>query len=112
MPVAEGFELTNPVFDSGSDPSDVWLAIPQAWNQFMGQPINQATHVGFKLPPICSDSGLLLRSIVASLAFPDFQSLAVGVANAFTAVANPSPLVALAPLRLWLPQTVGVGHLT
>lgn len=26
------------------------------------------------------------------------------------AVASPSPLVALAPLRLWFPQTVGVGH--
>jgi hypothetical protein len=37
---------------------------------------------------------------------------AVGVGQRFTAVANPSPLVLLAPLRLWFPHTVGVGHIT
>jgi hypothetical protein len=61
--------------------------------------MSHSTHVGFKLPSICSDKGLLLRSIVAWLALPLFQSLAVGVAS-FTAVARPSPLFGLAPLRL------------
>lgn len=30
--------------------------------------------------------------------------------NALAAVLNPSPLFALAPLRLWFPHTVGVSH--
>jgi hypothetical protein len=30
----------------------------------------------------------------------------------FTQVASPSPLVGLAPFRLWFPQTVGVGALS
>lgn len=37
-------------------------------------------------------------------------SPAIGVFQFFTAVLKPSPLCADAPLRLWLPQTVGVGH--
>tara|TARA_B100000929_G_scaffold271237_2_gene241980 strand:- start:7099 stop:7848 length:750 start_codon:yes stop_codon:yes gene_type:complete len=35
---------------------------------------------------------------------------ATGVGHFFTAVANPSPLLLLTPLRLWFPHTVGVGH--
>ena len=62
--------------------------------------MSHSTHVGFKLPPICSLNGLELRSIVAALALPLRQSRAVGVAHFSTAVASPSPLVALAPLRL------------
>ncbi len=65
-----------------------------------GHPISHSTHIGFRLPPICSLNGRELRSIVAWLAFPDRQSLAVGVAHFSTAVARPSPLVGLAPLRL------------
>ena len=66
----------------------------------MGHPISHSTHVGFNSPPICSLKGRELRSIVASLALPLRQSRAVGVAHFSTAVANPSPLVLLAPLRL------------
>jgi len=62
--------------------------------------MRSSTHIGFRLPPICSLNGRELRSIVAWLAFPDRQSLAVGVAHFSTAVARPSPLVGLAPLRL------------
>ena len=72
--------------------------------------MSHSTHVGFRLPPICSLKGLEFRSCVAWLALPDRQSLAVGVAHLSTAVASPSPLFGLTPLRLWLPQTVGVGH--
>jgi hypothetical protein len=54
-----------------------------------GNPISHSTHVG---------------------SVPSFQALAFGVGHFVTAVAKPSPLVGLAPLRLWLPFTVGVGH--
>jgi hypothetical protein len=37
-------------------------------------------------------------------------SVAIGVGHIFTFVANPSPLVGLAPFRLWFPHTLGVGH--
>jgi len=72
--------------------------------------MSHSTHVGFSEPPICSLNGLEFLSCVAWLALPLFQSRAVGVATFSTAVAKPSPLVGLAPLRLWFPQTVGVGH--
>jgi hypothetical protein len=51
-----------------------------------------------------------LRAIVAALALPLRQSRAVGVAKRCTAVASPSPLFGLHPLRLWFPLTVGVGQ--
>jgi hypothetical protein len=102
--------------------------------------MSHSTHVGFKLPPICSLNGRALRSIVAALALPLLQSRAVGVAkrrtastsctclpglgvpllprasaaigvgHLATAVASPSPLLALSPARLSFPHTVGVGH--
>jgi hypothetical protein len=56
--------------------------------QVIGQFINHSTQSGFRLPPICSLNGRELRSIVASLALPDFQSRAVGVAHFITAVAS------------------------
>ena len=68
-----------------------------------------STHAGLSEPPTCSDSG---REFVAAPAEPDFQSRAVGVAQATpTAVASPSPLDALAPARFQFPATVGVGHI-
>jgi len=66
----------------------------------MGHPISHSTQVGFRLPPICSLKGREFLSCVAWLALPLRQSRAVGVAHFITAVASPSPLVALAPLRL------------
>jgi len=60
----------------------------------------RSTNSGLSKPPICSDNGRALRSIVAGLAFPLRQSLDVGVASFVTAVCRPSPDVADAPLRL------------
>lgn len=79
----------------------------------MGHPINHSTHCGFSSPPICSLKGREFFPRVASLTLPLRQSRAIGVAKRSrfaTAVARPSPLLALAPLRLWFPCTVGVGH--
>ena len=89
--IAEGLELADPVLDAGSDSSDIGLDIPPAWNQLRGKFISQHTQTGLRLPPICSDNGRLLRSIVAWLALPDFQSLAVGVGHIATAVLKFSP---------------------
>lgn len=82
--------------------------------------MSHSTHAGFRgggvdSPVssnrlICSLSGLEFLACVASEAAPDFQSLAVGVAYRLTAVDSPSPALRLAPLRLWFPLTVGVGH--
>lgn len=78
-----------------------------------GKPISTSTHVGFSGPivdsPITSDNG---REFVATFAGDfDFQSRAIGVGNiSFTAVDSPSPECFDAPLRLWFPYTVGVGH--
>lgn len=49
----------------------------------------------------------LLRGVARP---PFVPKLLVGVGQCLTAVARPSPLFALAPLRLLFPQTVGVGH--
>ena len=91
--------------------------------------MSHSTHVGFRLPPICSLKGLEFFSAVAWLVLPLLQSrdsgvanltastswvcllgaglpllprlsLAIGVGHFCTAVASPSPLLALAPLRL------------
>jgi hypothetical protein len=54
--------------------------------------MSHSTHVGFRLPPICSLNGREFLACVASLALPLRQSLAVGVAIIdATAVANPPP---------------------
>jgi hypothetical protein len=77
-----------------------------------GHPMSHSTHGGFSVPPTTSLSGRLLRAIVSGLALPLFQSRAVGVGTRCTThVASPSPLFGLAPLRLWFPDTVGVGAL-
>ena len=76
--------------------------------------MSHSTNSGFRGPPLpfatTSFNGLAFLFIVSGLAWLDFQSRALGVGNIFTAVANPSPAFGLAPLRLWLPFTVGVGH--
>ena len=74
--------------------------------------MSHSTHAGFNVPPICSESGRLFLACVASLAFPDFQSRAVGVAKRL--------LGEVFPLTTWIrsplpPRSamdaVGVGHI-
>ena len=77
LPIAEGLKSVHP----------------------MGQFINHSTHSGFSSPPICSLTGLELRSIVASLALPMRQSRAVGVAYRAAASFKLDRL----PLRLCVP---------
>ena len=85
LSVANGFKSVHPsgyaVGDSGDSVFPSWLPRGFKSVQFAGHPISSSTHVGFRLPPICSLNGLELRSIVASLALPDFQSRAIGVAH-------------------------------
>jgi len=81
----------------------------------MGHPISHSTHVGFNSPPICSLNGRELRSIVASLALPLRQSLAVGVAKVRDETASisvpPSRLLRGVTLPPLVPRlAVGVGQ--
>lgn len=48
-----------------------------------GKPISGSTQSGLRVSPTCSLRGRLFRSMVAALAFPLFQSRAVGVAHGF-----------------------------
>ena len=83
-----------------------------------GNPMSHSTHVGFKEPlPVCDliASGKLSGKRPANRRARDSVDIfspsdASGVGQRRTAVASPSPEVGLAPLRLWFPLTVGVGH--
>jgi hypothetical protein len=59
-------------------------------------PISHSTHVGFKLPPICSLKGREFLSCVAWLALPLRQSRAVGVAKVRALTAS----ISVPPSRL------------
>jgi hypothetical protein len=77
--------------------------------------MSHSTHVGFSCPDVSVARAAARGSVSCDFSYvlgsvPSFQSLAFGVGHFVTAVAKPSPLVGLAPLRLWLPFTVGVGH--
>lgn len=75
--------------------------------------MRSSTHGGFRLPPICSLSGRLFRSMVACLALPDFQSRAVGVANIswFTAWLNGVPPCLYFAFLIPVSSATGVGHI-
>jgi hypothetical protein len=76
----------------------------------MGQPMSHSTQFEFRVPPAWAvNVGVFLVDSLG--AFVSFAMCAVGVVHrCITAVARPSPLVLLAPLRLWFPHTVGVGQ--
>jgi hypothetical protein len=63
---------------------------------------DRAETASISVPP-----SLLLRGVTRP---PFVPRLLVSVGQSLTAVASPSPLLALAPLRLLFPHTVGVGH--
>jgi hypothetical protein len=71
--------------------------------------MSHATHVGFRAPPT-ADGNVGSPELPRWLGPPFVPSVALGVGHIMTAVASPSPLVAEAPLRLWLPFTLGVGQ--
>ncbi len=92
-----------------------------------GKPIIASTNCGLRTAPVRPASEVAslwwepMTAWVESefadidalpLLFGPFQSEEVGVDHVLTAVARPSPLFADAPLRLWLPLSVGVGHNT
>jgi len=77
--------------------------------------MSHSTHVGFSGPP-AKPASLCLALTFAQFTFgpQSLWSRLHGVGNVsalFTAVAKPSPLRALRPTLLWLPLTVGVGHI-
>ena len=84
-----------------------------------GQPISASTNSGFKVrrmlevsPPSVGVAWTWWERSADRLVPAEglIPSIAIGVAHSVAAVASPSPLVGLSPLRLWLPSSVGVGH--
>jgi hypothetical protein len=72
--------------------------------------MSHSTHVGFRLPPICSLKGLEFFSAVAWLVLPLRQSLDSGVANLTASTSWICLLGAGLPLLPRLSLAIGVGH--
>ena len=70
--------------------------------------MNHSSHVGFSGPPASATSDGCFRALSLGQ-LPRIASEARRVGIFLSAVASPSPLVLLAPLRLQFPHTVRVG---